>query len=46
MNANCALTFPSFQGGLPRYLAEINKFPMLEADQEYMLAKILRPHTN
>lgn len=39
MNANLALTFPSFQGGLPRYLAEINKFPMLEADQEYMLAK-------
>ena len=39
MNASYALTFPSFQGGLPRYLAEINKFPMLEADQEYMLAK-------
>ena len=39
MNAMNALTFPSFQGGLPRYLAEINKFPMLEADQEYMLAK-------
>jgi len=39
MNTSYALTFPSFQGGLPRYLAEINKFPMLEADQEYMLAK-------
>ncbi len=39
MNASYALTFPSFQGGLPRYLTEINKFPMLEADTEYMLAK-------
>ncbi len=30
---------PSAEGGLSRYLREIRKFPMLEADQEYMLAK-------
>ncbi|MFQ5776122.1 MAG: RNA polymerase sigma factor RpoH [Kiloniellaceae bacterium] len=27
------------EGNLPRYLQEIRKFPMLEADEEYMLAK-------
>ena len=27
------------EGNLSRYLQEIRKFPMLEADQEYMLAK-------
>src|SRR5574342_699592 len=31
-------------GGLVRYLEEIRKFPMLEPDQEYMLAKRWREH--
>ena len=28
----------SSEGGLSRYLQEIRKFPMLEPDEEYMLA--------
>ncbi len=32
------------QGGLTRYLEEIRKFPMLEPQQEYMLAKSWREH--
>ena len=37
-------TLPVLNGesGLSRYLAEIRKFPMLEPQQEYMLAKRLR----
>jgi RNA polymerase sigma-32 factor len=31
-------------GGLSRYLAEIRRFPMLEPQQEYMLAKRWREH--
>jgi RNA polymerase sigma-32 factor len=31
-------------GGLSRYLAEIRKFPMLEPQEEYMLAKRWREH--
>jgi RNA polymerase sigma-32 factor len=31
-------------GGLSRYLEEIRKFPMLEPQQEYMLAKSWREH--
>jgi RNA polymerase sigma-32 factor len=31
-------------GGLTRYLEEIRRFPMLEPDQEYMLAKRLQEH--
>ena len=31
-------------GGLTRYLEEIRRFPMLEPDQEYMLAKRWREH--
>jgi RNA polymerase sigma-32 factor len=31
-------------GGLSRYLAEIRKFPLLEPQQEYMLAKSWREH--
>ena len=31
-------------GGLARYLAEIRKFPLLEPQQEYMLAKSWREH--
>ena len=36
-------TVPS-EGNLTQYLQEIRKFPMLEADQEYMLAKRWREH--
>jgi RNA polymerase sigma-32 factor len=34
----------SGQGGLARYLEEIRQFPMLEPDEEYMLAKRWREH--
>src|SRR5450432_4741557 len=39
-------TLPILNGesGLSRYLAEIGKFPMLEPQQEYMLAKRWREH--
>ena len=33
------LPAPSPEGGLNRYLQEIRKFPMLEKEEEYMLAK-------
>ncbi len=33
------LPAPTPEGGLNRYLQEIRKFPMLEQEQEYMLAK-------
>jgi RNA polymerase sigma-32 factor len=32
------------EGGLSRYLAEIRKFPMLEKDEEFMLAKRWQQH--
>src|SRR5689334_3569827 len=32
------------EGGLSHYLAEIRKFPMLEPNEEYMLAKAYREH--
>jgi RNA polymerase sigma-32 factor len=32
------------EGGLSRYLAEIRKFPLLEPQEEYMLAKRWREH--
>jgi RNA polymerase sigma-32 factor len=38
------VTSLSPEGGLSRYLAEIRKFPMLEKDQEYMLAKAFKEH--
>ncbi len=38
------LPAPSPEQGLSRYLSEIRKFPMLEADQEYMLAKAWVDH--
>ncbi|MDE2792813.1 MAG: RNA polymerase sigma factor RpoH [Paracoccaceae bacterium] len=38
------LPVPSTSVGLSRYLQEIKKFPMLEADEEYMLAKALVTH--
>ena len=40
-------TLPSItagEGGLNRYLDEIRKFPMLEPQQEYMLAKRYQEH--
>ena len=39
MAANHTLPTLSNDGGLRRYLQEIQKFPMLDADEEYMLAK-------
>ncbi|MBI3274676.1 MAG: RNA polymerase sigma factor RpoH [Methylocystis sp.] len=41
-----ANTFPIVAGesGLARYLAEIRRFPMLEPQEEYMLAKRWREH--
>lgn len=35
---------PNMTDGLVRYLAEIRKFPMLEPDEEYMLAKRWQEH--
>ena len=35
----------SAEGGLSRYLQEIRKFPMLEPNEEYMLAKRWKEHT-
>src|SRR5574339_909959 len=34
----------SSEGGLSRYLQEIRKFPMLEPDEEFMLAKRYKEH--
>ena len=34
------------EGGLSIYLAQIKKFPMLDAEEEYMLAKNWREHGN
>jgi RNA polymerase sigma-32 factor len=42
--ANRSLPTLSSDGNLSRYLQEIRKFPMLEPDQEYMLAKRWREH--
>lgn len=38
-NATRALPVISPDGGLRRYMQEIQKFPILDADEEYMLAK-------
>ncbi|MEM7777624.1 MAG: RNA polymerase sigma factor RpoH [Pseudomonadota bacterium] len=37
-------TIAEGSGGLSRYLEEIRRFPMLEPNQEYMLAKRLQEH--
>ena len=42
--ASKALPTISSESGLSRYLSEIRRFPMLEPDQEYMLAKSWREH--
>ncbi len=39
-----ALPMISGESGLSRYLAEIKRFPMLEPNEEYMLAKSWREH--
>jgi RNA polymerase sigma-32 factor len=39
-----ALPLVAGENGLARYLAEIRKFPMLEPQEEYMLAKRWREH--
>jgi RNA polymerase sigma-32 factor len=36
----------SVEGGLNRYLQEIRKFPMLEPDEEFMLAKRYKEHAD
>jgi RNA polymerase sigma-32 factor len=38
------LPIPSAETGLSRYLEEIRRFPMLEPQEEYMLAKSWREH--
>ncbi len=45
-DGNVSKTLPvlSPEGGLSRYLAEIRKFPMLEPQEEYMLAKRYLEH--
>jgi RNA polymerase sigma-32 factor len=42
--ASAALPVLSNEGGLSRYLEEIRRFPMLEPQQEFMLAKRWREH--
>ena len=41
MNSNTSYNLPSLsnEGGLSAYFAQIKKFPMLDAEEEYMLAK-------
>ena len=42
--AQSNLPILSSEGGLSRYLQEIRKFPMLEPDEEFMLAKRYKEH--
>jgi RNA polymerase sigma-32 factor len=44
MAASAALAVMSPEGGLSRYLSEIRKFPMLQKEEEFMLAKRWREH--
>jgi RNA polymerase sigma-32 factor len=44
MARSATLPLLTAEAGLSRYLAEIRKFPMLEPQQEYMLAKRWREH--
>lgn len=44
MAAKSLPTIAEGSGGLARYLEEIRRFPMLEPDEEYMLAKRLQEH--
>ena len=44
MAQTAALPVLSGETGLTRYLEEIRRFPMLEPQEEYMLAKSWREH--
>ena len=44
MARTATLPLMTAEGGLTRYLEEIRRFPMLEPQQEYMLAKRWREH--
>ena len=44
--AQTNLPILSSEGGLSRYLQEIRKFPMLEPNEEFMLAKRYKEHTD
>ena len=46
MSTNSIASLPSVtsEGGLGRYLQQIRQFPMLQPDEEYMLAKRWREH--
>jgi len=44
MARSAALPIVTAEGGLTRYLEEIRRFPMLEPQEEYMLAKSWREH--
>jgi RNA polymerase sigma-32 factor len=44
MARTAALPIVTAEGGLTRYLEEIRRFPMLEPQQEYMLAKSWKEH--
>ncbi|MCC0057287.1 MAG: RNA polymerase sigma factor RpoH [Rhodobiaceae bacterium] len=44
MATSAALPTISAEGGLSRYLQEIRKYPMLQPDEEFMLAKRWREH--
>ncbi len=44
MASSAALPIISGENGLSRYLREIRRFPMLEPQEEYMLAKSWREH--
>jgi len=44
MAQSAALSIPSAESGLTRYLEEIRRFPMLEPQDEFMLAKRWREH--
>ena len=44
MARTAALPILTAEGGLTRYLEEIRRFPMLEPQEEYMLAKRWREH--
>ncbi len=46
MAAASTLAVMSPEGGLSRYLTEIRKFPMLSKDEEFMLAKRWREHSD
>ena len=44
MARNAALPIPTVEPGLTHYLEEIRRFPMLERQEEYMLARRWREH--